>query len=413
MTGVMPANTNTITDPRGIQQQTARKAGWRTYLVHSHVFEIPERYEVVGCIGRGAFGVVCSAITRDENGEECKVAIKKIIIREDNILEVKRLVREVYLLQHFDHDNIIRLLDIIEPPAPERFEEIYIVTDLMDTDLHHIIRSQQSLTEEHIQFFLYQVLRGLKSIHSASVLHRDLKPSNIVVNANCDLKICDFGLARELDPSNEMTDYVATRWYRAPELLMQWHGYSGAVDVWSVGCIFTELLSRKPLFPGKNYLDQLHLILDVVGSPTDEDINGIGSEKARNYLRQLKPKRKARDLHGMYPNTSEEAIDLISKMLRFDPRQRITAVEALDHPYFTAMHEPGDEPEAETFEFPFDLSDNTLTVFDLKDMLFRMLVLFHPELRDHKWWTDEEKAEDAEQKKERARKQKQEQKTKK
>ncbi len=115
-----------------------------------------------------------------------------------------------------------------------------------------------------MQYFLYQLLRGLKYVHSANVLHRDLKPSNLLVNANCDLKIADFGLARTTSDTNFMTEYVVTRWYRAPELLLNCSEYTEAIDVWSVGCIFMELLNRKPLFPGKDYVQQLVLITEVL-----------------------------------------------------------------------------------------------------------------------------------------------------
>jgi mitogen-activated protein kinase 1/3 len=115
-----------------------------------------------------------------------------------------------------------------------------------------------------VQYFLYQLLRGLKYVHSANVLHRDLKPSNLLLNANCDLKIADFGLARTTSDTNFMTEYVVTRWYRAPELLLNCSEYTEAIDVWSVGCIFMELLNRKPLFPGKDYVQQLVLITEVL-----------------------------------------------------------------------------------------------------------------------------------------------------
>lgn len=132
----------------------------------------------------------------------------------------------------------------------EDFEDVYIVSELMDTDLHQIISSGQNLSDDHCQYFMYQILRGLKYIHSAQVLHRDLKPSNILVNENCDLKICDFGLARITDI--EMTGYVSTRYYRAPEIMLTWQHYDKAVDIWSVGCIFAEMLIGQPLFPGKD-----------------------------------------------------------------------------------------------------------------------------------------------------------------
>jgi len=144
----------------------------------------------------------------------------------------------------------------MKPASREQFEDIYVVSDLMETDLAAIIKSKQALTDDHIQFFLYQILRGLKYMHSAGVLHRDLKPRNLLVNTNCDLKICDFGLARADIPllnshSVVFTDYIMTRWYRAPEVLLSWKKYTKAIDVWSVGCILAEMMMRKPLFPGQ------------------------------------------------------------------------------------------------------------------------------------------------------------------
>src|SRR6187402_2391216 len=127
--------------------------------------------------------------------------------------------------------------------------------ELMETDMHRVIRTQD-LSDDHCQYFIYQTLRALKAMHSANVLHRDLKPSNLLLNANCDLKVCDFGLARSAasqeDNSGFMTEYVATRWYRAPEIMLTFKEYTKAIDVWSVGCILAEMLSGKPLFPGKD-----------------------------------------------------------------------------------------------------------------------------------------------------------------
>ncbi|KNC76341.1 CMGC/MAPK protein kinase [Sphaeroforma arctica JP610] len=171
----------------------------------------------------------------------------------------------------------------------------------METDLHQIIASSQPLTDEHVQYFLYQILRGLKYIHSAGVLHRDLKPSNLLLNGNCDLKICDFGLARVYDPTAKheafITQYVATRWYRAPEIILSWKQYTKAIDVWSAGCIFAELLQRQPLFPGKDYIHQVELIIKFVGTPTEADVSDIKSDKARRYLRSLPVQEKAKQQH--------------------------------------------------------------------------------------------------------------------
>ena len=173
------------------------------------------------------------------------------------------------------------------------------------------------------QYFLYQLLRGLKYIHSAKVIHRDLKPSNLLLNANCDLKICDFGLARPSSESDMMTEYVVTRWYRAPELLLNSTDYSAAIDVWSVGCIFMELINRAPLFPGRDHMHQMRLITEVVGSPTDGDLGFIRNEDARRYMRHL-PQFPRRPFPGQFPKVQPAALDLIERMLTFNPLQRIT-----------------------------------------------------------------------------------------
>lgn len=185
-----------------------------------------------------------------------------------------RTLREMKLLRYFNHENIISILDIQRPRNYESFTEVYLIQvrpvrrrcafmrwftnspqELMETDMHRVIRTQD-LSDDHCQYFIYQTLRALKAMHSANVLHRDLKPSNLLLNANCDLKVCDFGLARSAastdDNSGFMTEYVATRWYRAPEIMLTFKEYTKAIDVWSVGCILAEMLSGKPLFPGKD-----------------------------------------------------------------------------------------------------------------------------------------------------------------
>lgn len=173
------------------------------------------------------------------------------------------------------HDNVIGVKTILKPSSRENFKEIYVVNELMETDLAQIIKSNQPLSDDHIQFFLYQILRGLKYIHSAGILHRDLKPRNLLVNSNCDLKICDFGLARADIPyfqtqSAVMTDYIATRWYRAPEVILSWKRYSTAIDVWSVGCILAELITRKPLLPANSEEEQIQMITDLIGNPQED-----------------------------------------------------------------------------------------------------------------------------------------------
>lgn len=259
----------------------------------------------------------------------------------------------------------------------------------METDMHRVIRTQD-LSDDHCQYFIYQTLRALKAMHSANVLHRDLKPSNLLLNANCDLKVCDFGLARSAasseDNSGFMTEYVATRWYRAPEIMLTFKEYTKAIDVWSVGCILAEMLNGKPLFPGKDCTyqfahrqtslvltqqpdhHQLTLILDVLGTPTMEDYYGIKSRRAREYIRSL-PFKKKIPMKTMFPKTSDLALDLLEKLLSFNPVKRITVEEALRHPYLEPYHDPDDEPTADAIPeefFDFDKNKETLTKEDLK-----------------------------------------------
>ena len=224
-------------------------------------FYIDVRYKDLKPIGDGSYGFVASG-TDTVTGE--KVAIKKIKDTFIDVIDAKRILREIKLLRHFSsHENIISIFDLMSyPPNKPHFDDVYIVTNVMESDLERIIRSKQVLTDQHLQYFLYQILRGLKFVHSANVLHRDLKPSNLLVNANCDLALCDFGLARGFDGEHQdnLTEYVVTRWYRPPELLCDSPNYGKPVDVWSVGCIFAEVIVHEPFFRGNDPQHQLEII---------------------------------------------------------------------------------------------------------------------------------------------------------
>ncbi|EFI27394.1 CMGC/MAPK protein kinase [Coprinopsis cinerea okayama7 len=282
------------------------------------------------------------------------VAIKMVTRVFEKIQLAKRALREITLLRHFaNHENITGLIDV-DAVSPD-FNEIYI-----------FMESGQVLTNEHVQYFLYQILRGMKFIHSAGVIHRDLKPGNLLVNADCELKICDFGLSRGFDAvpdenATRLTEYVATRWYRAPEIMLAFpKSYQLAlnflcllgilVDVWSIGCILGELLLGKPLFKGKDYVDQLNKILDILGSPDETIIQKIGSDKAQAYVRSL-PFRRTVPFRRVLPGSDPLALDLMAKMLSFDPSTRVTVLESLEHPWLAAYHDESDEPEcSERFE---------------------------------------------------------------
>uniref|UniRef100_A0A1J3FD81 Mitogen-activated protein kinase n=2 Tax=Noccaea caerulescens TaxID=107243 RepID=A0A1J3FD81_NOCCA len=345
------------------------------YNVYGNLFEVSRKYvPPLRPIGRGAYGIVCAA-TNSETGEE--VAIKKIGNAFDNIIDAKRTLREIKLLKHMDHENVIAVKDIIRPPQRENFNDVYIVYELMDTDLHQIIRSNQPLTDDHCRFFLYQLLRGLKYVHSANVLHRDLKPSNLLLNANCDLKLGDFGLARTKSETDFMTEYVVTRWYRAPELLLNCSEYTAAIDIWSVGCILGETMTREPLFPGKDYVHQLRLITELIGSPDDSSLGFLRSDNARRYVRQL-PQYPRQNFAARFPNMSAGAVDLLEKMLVFDPSRRITVDEALCHPYLAPLHDINEEPVC-VRPFNFDFEQPSLSEENIKELIYRETVKFNPQ----------------------------------
>lgn len=325
--------------------------------------------------------------------------------------------------------QIIGIRDIMRPTSVSGFEDVYIVSDLMETDLHRIIYSKQDLTDDHVQYFIYQVLRSLKYMHSANVLHRDLKPSNLLLNSNCDLKVCDFGLARcdpascrlrtrrgrgrrqashrlapphrgapsrcprgTSDEDNQgLTEYVVTRWYRAPEIMLSCRVYTNAIDVWSVGCILAELLGRKPLFPGDDYIHQLQvggmgavkgnsaaparsrappaqIIADVVGTPAEEDLHFVTSSKARRFMRNMEHKSKVA-WSRLFPHANSEALDLLDKMLVFDPSRRISVEDALRHPYMASLHNPEDEPSCGS-KFSFDFEKEHLDKPRIQELIF-------------------------------------------
>ncbi|KAK9200647.1 hypothetical protein WN944_015845 [Citrus x changshan-huyou] len=300
------------------------------YNIFGNIFEVTAKYKPpIMPIGKGAYGIVCSALNSETNEH---VAIKKIANAFDNKIDAKRTLREIKLLRHMDHEN----------------------------------------------YFLYQILRGLKYIHSANVLHRDLKPSNLLLNANCDLKICDFGLARVTSETDFMTEYVVTRWYRAPELLLNSSDYTAAIDVWSVGCIFMELMDRKPLFPGRDHVHQLRLLIELIGTPSEAEL-GFLNENAKKYICQL-PRYQRQSFTEKFPNVHPSAIDLVEKMLTFDPRQRITVEDALAHPYLGSLHDISDEPVCMS-PFSFDFEQHALTEGQMKELIYQEALAFNPEYR--------------------------------
>ena len=423
-------------------------------------FYINERYLPKKSIGIGAYGCVCEAVdlflqqqqpqqqqesNNDNNNNKNKgkrVAIKKLSDIFQTRYEARRVFLEIEFMRRTNHRNVVGLVGLDSPimktPLPrdtrrrrrksfgvsdgyreeeeeeeeekeEDFSDVYLIMELMDTDLNQIIKSDQTLLRDHVIYFLYQTLLGLKHIHDCGILHRDLKPSNLLVNANCDLKICDFGLSRrakivdndeEIDddtvmtpsssyermdaarylvqrtsscssftsidnlvedvrkfaedeeeaksqgagqerPDGGMTEYVVTRWYRAPELLVSNSTYTEKIDVWSVGCILGEMLKRQPLFPGSDYINQLILIVNTLGTPCENDMAEVESLKARKFIKSLNDGAPIQKIPfaAMFPQADPLTIDLLEKMLEFNPKTRISVTEALYHPLFDGLRD--------------------------------------------------------------------------
>jgi len=327
--------------------------------IEQHVLE---KYEAVQKLGKGAYGIVWKAI--DRRSKQI-VALKKVFDAFHNATDAQRTYREVMFLQDLgNHENVIRLRNVIKA---DNNKDLYLVFDFMETDLHHVIRAK-ILEEIHKQYIIYQLLKGLKYIHSADLIHRDLKPSNLLIDSECHIKIGDFGLARSVNSEEDvgnikLTDYVATRWYRAPEILLGSTKYSKAVDMWSVGCILAELIVGKPIFPGTSTLNQIEKVLELIGTPKPEDIDSVDSQHTKTILNSIKITKK-RSFSSMFAGASEDALDLLRRLLTFNPHHRLTAEEALKHKYVEQFSCPQEEIVFKgTIVIPMD--DNTK--FSIKD----------------------------------------------
>ncbi|KAL7418383.1 hypothetical protein Q5752_006841 [Cryptotrichosporon argae] len=377
-------------DEHPLSDKSLEARDYHTVHTMSHLFHLPRRWRLLRPLGQGAYGLVVSV--QDELSGE-PVAVKCITRVFDKAILARRALREITLLRHFgDHENLTGLIDLDH--VWDGYNEIYLYMEPMEADLHQIVRSGQPLSGSHVQFFLYQLLRGMKYIHSANVIHRDLKPGNLLVNSDCELKICDFGLARGFRPDPgpddpRLTEYVATRWYRAPEVMLSNRHYTTAIDVWSIGCILAELLSGKPLFKGKDYVDQLNLILGILGTPDDETLERVGSSKACQYLRTL-PYCSRMSFAEIIPEAPADAVDLLDQLLAFDPSARTTVPEALQHAYVATYHDPTDEPDCFAVFDKWTEVEALETVDELRDAISREIREFRAEVRDIAYSDDED-----------------------
>ncbi|XP_046681901.1 mitogen-activated protein kinase 15 [Homalodisca vitripennis] len=338
---------------------------------------IMQKYDFKKRIGKGAYGIVWKAV--DKKSKEA-VAVKKIFDAFRNPTDAQRTFREIMFLQEFcKHPNIIRLHSV---HRAINNKDIYLVFEYMETDLHNIIERGNILRDIHRRYITYQLLKALKYIHSGNVIHRDLKPSNILLNGHCHCKIADFGLARSvvqlsscsgqipLDPS--LTDYVATRWYRAPEILVAAKRYTKGIDMWSIGCILAEMLLGKPLFPGTSTINQVEKIMATIEPPSPKDVESVCTGYGSSLL-QRSPTGPRLPLPQLLHGSSPDALDLVHRLLVFNPLKRLTAAQALRHPYIARFHNASNEPALVTSIVPLLRDDVQLSVDEYRNKLYKVI----------------------------------------
>jgi mitogen-activated protein kinase 1/3 len=412
-----------------------------------------DRYEIKELIGTGSYGHVCRAI---DKVSQRVVAIKKIHKVFEDLIDCKRILREIAILNRLSHSNIIAILDIIVPSDFEKFDELYIVLEYCDSDFKKLFNNPREpvfLQELHVKTLLYALLVGLKYLHSAGIYHRDLKPANCLVNEDCSVKICDFGLSRAVgmekqihlhhfpdtprldgvDPilpssgvpvvsptvptggtpnklKRQLTGHVVTRWYRAPELILLEENYTEAIDMWSVGCIFAELLGmmkinipnptdRGPLFPGSSCFplspdhkhaldykfhtrgnrDQLNMIFNILGTPEEEDIECLEKPDARRYIGCF-TKREGAGLESKFRNSGQDALELLTKMLKFNPWKRVAVDDAIESPYLAEVRNNTETVARDQVFLQFELEPE-LDENQLRKYFIFEIQKFHPEVK--------------------------------
>eukprot|EP00049_Salpingoeca_infusionum_P019354 m.361494 g.361494 ORF g.361494 m.361494 type:complete len:462 (-) comp19644_c0_seq1:218-1603(-) len=310
-------------------------------MVGKEPFQVGDKYRNLKALGQGSYGIVASAV--DATGQS--VAIKKMRLSvgvPNGLMVTRRIMREVKILSRLRHPCVINVLDILSHSSPDKVDAVYMVLPRMESDLYNILLHLQKhggvLPLEHIRFWTFEMLAGIDYVHRSMVVHRDLKPQNILINpsSDCTLRIIDFGLSRVYDPEQPTltSDYIATRWYRAPEItLSALQAYSPALDLWSIGCIVAEMFNGTPLLQGKTVIEQLRVIISVFGTPAEEDLMWLPPQ-SRAFIATSTTYSSGYSWDVIVPRAPPLAVDLLKKLFAFDPSKRITASEALRHPWF-------------------------------------------------------------------------------
>lgn len=286
-----------------------------------------EAFRKLEKIGEGTYGVVYKA--KDiETGQT--VALKKIRLDAESDGVPSTAIREISLLKELNHPNVVRLLDVV--PSEKK---LFMVFEFLDRDLKKYMDSVPAggISLPLVKSYLYQLLSGIAFCHSHRILHRDLKPQNLLIDAHGSIKLADFGLARAFGvPVRSYTHEVVTLWYRAPEILLGCRYYSTPVDVWSIGCIFAEMITRRALFPGDSEIDQLYRIFRTLGTPDERLWPGVS--ELPDYKTSF-PKWPVQNLLQVIPALGQSGADLLQQMLKYEPTSRISARNALSHPFFS------------------------------------------------------------------------------
>lgn len=336
-----------------------------------------KRYDIGRCIGKGAYGIVWKVV---ERGTGRPMALKKCFDAFSNSTDAQRTFREIMFLQELNgHENIVRLMNVLKADSQD---DIYVMFDAMECDLSHVIGAG-FLTPLHGEYVIYQTLKALKFIHSGGVLHRDLKPANVLMNSNCHVRICDFGLARTTMTKGQMatdhavlTDYVATRWYRAPELLLGAQYYHEGVDMWSVGCIMGEMVSGKPILKGRSTMNQLEKIVELTAKPPEEDVKPISSTSpyAKSMMESLGSIKQLPSASIMFlVKADPKARRLMLTLLRFNPDKRPSAETCLEDAFVEKFHLQEAEPTCDkVIRMPI-ADDNKMKAADYRSHIYQQI----------------------------------------